>query len=472
MSDIEQDERERSEQGWELSRQLFVLLRTARTHGPNNEAWGPGLEGIREAVEKTQGATIKAADNVMFIDDIRIRVERENVPVLLGLADTMAAHGVGSVELSAEFNQNDLKSLLIAWGGATPESPEVAFADLLAQANDLPGIHLTQSSGPKATPPSGPREQAKHVYASTLSAVEEVMTSVKVSQTLPLKRSKRAVQRLVDQLLADDTNLMGLTTLRCYDEYTYHHSVNVCVLSLALGRRMGLGKPMLAQLGMSSLFHDMGKHRIPVEVLNKPGEFTEPEWEIIRSHPVEGVKSLVKMKGADELAARVVTGSFEHHMGYDHSGYPKLNKPRTLSLYGRIISLADCYDAMTSKRVYNRTAIPPDRALKFMLNKSGKAFDPVLIKVFVNTVGIFPISTLVMLDTGELAVVTAASADPAMGDRPRVRLISGKNGVELVGDGEELELTDKNPGGSEFSRNIDRILDPEAYGIDVSQYFL
>jgi HD-GYP domain-containing protein (c-di-GMP phosphodiesterase class II) len=465
------DEEELAELGKELVRQLFVLLKLARTYGPNNEAWAPGLAKVTEVVTRTEGANLRVADNVFYLDDLRLKGDRESFAAQNGVVEAFGAFGIGSLELMPGFADDTLKELLIAWGAGSPASPEEGFDALSTTVGEEGAIRLTRAAArAEQPPPRDRRTSAKAIYVRTLDAVADVMESVKIKQTLPLKRAKRVMHRLVDQLLAEPTNLMGLTTLRCYDEYTYHHSVNVCVLSLAVGRRMGLPKPMMAQLGMASLFHDMGKSQVPVEVLNKPTEFTAEEWEVIRRHPVYGVKTLVRLKGADELAARVVTGSFEHHMGYDNSGYPELPKPRDLSLYGRVISLCDCYDAMTSARVYNRTAITPERALKFMLNKSGKAFDPVLIKVFVNTVGIFPVGTLLRLDTGEVAVVSKTQDDPTLGDRPVVRLITDRNGHEMA-DPVDVPLDERSAGG-EYIRNIERILDPARYHIDVSRYFL
>jgi HD-GYP domain-containing protein (c-di-GMP phosphodiesterase class II) len=463
-------EQEMAQLGRELMRQLFVLLRIARTYGPNNEAWDPGLDKVKEVVERGEGASLRVSDNVLYMEDVRLKSDREAYAAQKGVTEAFAAFGIGALELGVGYDDEVLKQVLTVWGSGAPSAPEEGYDLLAGLVEDDPHIQLGRAEVKPDAPVRDRRTMAKAVYARTLDAVTDVMESVKIKQTLPLKRAKRVMHRLVDNLLAEPTNLMGLTTLRCYDEYTYHHSVNVCVLSLAVGRRLGIPKPMMEQLGMASLFHDMGKSQVPIEILNKPSEFTEEEWAVIRRHPVYGVKTLVRLKGADELAARVVTGSFEHHMNYDNSGYPALPRPRSLSLYGRIISLCDCYDAMTSSRVYNRTANTPERALKFMLNMSGKAFDPVLIKVFVNTVGIVPVGTLLLLDTGEVAVAVRTQDDPTLGDRPVVRIIADKDGHE-VDPPVDLSLDEKTAGGS-YARNIARILDPAQYHIDVSRYFL
>jgi HD-GYP domain-containing protein (c-di-GMP phosphodiesterase class II) len=317
----------------------------------------------------------------------------------------------------------------------------------------------------------GSKEFAKKTYFNTVSAVNQVMESAKLNQAVSMKKTKRLVQSMVDLILQEESVLLGLTNLRCYDEYTYHHSVNVCILSLGIGQRLGYDKIELSNLGMASLFHDIGKADVPIDLLNKPTEFDDLEWGVIRRHPVLGIRNIMKLKGVNELAIKVMYGSFEHHLNYDNSGYPKLAQKRKLSLFGRIISTADCYDAMTSSRVYSRVPIPPEKALQLMLKKSGTAFDPVLIKVFVNCIGSFPIGTLVLLDTSEIAVVTQTHPDSDKGDRPKVKIIVNKSGQEVM-EGETIDLSEILPGAAEFKRSILRTIDPHKYKVDVSRYFI
>ena len=260
------------------------------------------------------------------------------------------------------------------------------------------------------------KERAKTNYFKTLTTVGEAMDNVKLGRAVSVKRAKRSVQTLVDLLLTDESTLLGLTTLRCHDVYTHNHSVNVCVLTLALGQRLGYSLDQLTLLGLSGLFHDLGKAHIPPEVLNKSGEFTEEDWLMMRRHPVEGVKYLLRLKGINEMTIRIIKGIFEHHLNYDLSGYPKIQGEWDVSLFGRIISIVDCYDALTSSRVYNRIPYSPEKALKFMFGRRGRTFDAALLKTFINCIGIFPIGTVVLLTTGELAVVLRSHPDTEKGD--------------------------------------------------------
>jgi HD-GYP domain-containing protein (c-di-GMP phosphodiesterase class II) len=263
--------------------------------------------------------------------------------------------------------------------------------------------------------------------------------------------------------------MLGFTTLRCHDQYTQKHSVNVALLSIALANRAGYPKVELADLGLAALFHDMGKSAIPLDVLNKPGEFTEEEWAAMRSHPTEGVLSLALLRGITNLPARMAAASFEHHMNLDYSGYPKLKTPWKLSLTGRVLMIADCYDAMTSSRVYRREPMAPAKVLNMMFQKSGQSFDPTLLKLFVTCVGIIPIGTLAELTTGEIAVVLRPAPDKANSERPLVKVIADANS-QPVDNGQELDLTEKDDTGS-YRHSIVRLIDNAEHRFDTSRYF-
>ena len=156
-------------------------------------------------------------------------------------------------------------------------------------------------------------------------------------------------------------------------------------------------------------------------------------------------------------------------MNFDFSGYPKITVPWNQSLTGRILMIADCYDAMTSSRVYRREPMPPEKVLKMMFAKSGQSFDPVLLKLFINCVGIVPIGSLVLLDTNELAVVLRSSQDKEKAERPCVKVLTDVDGKPI--DGPEVDLTDTNPEGV-YTRSIVRMVDNTEYRFDTSRYFV
>jgi HD-GYP domain-containing protein (c-di-GMP phosphodiesterase class II) len=207
-----------------------------------------------------------------------------------------------------------------------------------------------------------------------------------------------------------------------------------------------------------------------MEVLNKPGEFTEEEWAMMRNHPTEGALSLAKMRGITNLPGRMASASFEHHMNLDFSGYPKLNVSWKLSMTGRILMIADCYDAMTSSRVYRREPMSPSKVLGFMFGKAGKSFDATLMKLFMTCVGIIPIGSLVLLDSNELAVVLKPTADPAEAEYPYVKVITDTQGGP-IDNGREIDLREKDENG-EYRNYIIRLIDNTEHKFDTSRYFV
>jgi len=261
--------------------------------------------------------------------------------------------------------------------------------------------------------------------------------------------------------------LLGLSTIKNYDEYTHNHSVNVSIYSLMLGAKLGLSKMILAELGLAALFHDVGKTKIADSILNKPGTLSEGEWKVMRSHPAMGVREILAFHQLADIKPRILFGIFDHHLNLDLSGYPRMKRKKKQTIFGRIITIADVYDAMTSSRCYRKEPYSPTDALKLMRKECGAHFDPVLFKVFVNAMGIYPIGSLVQLDGDELGIVYNTNPDPDLLDRPTVLTISSE---DARGRTINLSKRDRETGG--FKRSIIRCLDPKKYNVSVQEYFL
>ena len=203
----------------------------------------------------------------------------------------------------------------------------------------------------------------------------------------------------------------------------------------------------------------------------KTGTFTPEEWEVMQKHPENGVKELVKMRGLSGLAFKSMVASFEHHMNYNASrgGYPRVRNPYRPHVIGRIVAIADCFDAMTTKRIYVKKATSRDKALSYMMSQAGSKFDPVLLRIFANMIGVFPVGTAVRLTSGRLAVVTATPEDPNLCHRPRVLVITDEAGI--LREGAPLDLWERGPDGA-YPDAILTAVDPESIGLDISRYFI
>jgi HD-GYP domain-containing protein (c-di-GMP phosphodiesterase class II) len=275
----------------------------------------------------------------------------------------------------------------------------------------------------------------------------------------------------VDQVLSNEASIVGLTTLRDYDEYTFTHSVNVCIFSVALGKKLGLDKHQLYELGLGALLHDVGKSHMPIELINKAGPLTTEEFAVLREHPAEGLLAIFDMRGLAELPLRAMLMAYEHHMKLDQTGYPLSTRLRETTLFGRIVALADGFDAATSKRSYQSEPWPPDRVLAEMRDNPGRGFDPLLVKAFISMTGIYPVGCAVILDTFELGVVIARNPRTEALHQPIVRVLFDGLGTRLEPP-IELDLSETDPATGRPLRAIIKTTDPERYGIHVGDHFV
>jgi HD-GYP domain-containing protein (c-di-GMP phosphodiesterase class II) len=458
--------------GKRLVYQVHILLKTAHIHLAGNVALTQSAERLVKTVAEVGGwraePMLRQDGDHLYLDDIRLKVDLEGYIGFSEQIAAMQARGVGSIRFDAGLSIDDVIAFAHAWA-----TTSTTTAEELGAALTRVGVSHVEVAPPLSARTKPTREHesqkavAKRTYFRTISAVSEVMESVKLKQAVGVRKSKRVVQGLVDMLLRDENTLLGLTTLRSHDEYTYSHCVNVCILALSIGQRLGYERAHLSELGVAALFHDVGKADIPLEILNKAGNFTPDDWRVIRRHPVYGVKSLLRLKGLDDVSTKIVIAGFEHHLNYDLSGYPKIAVPRKLTLFGRIISLADCYDAMTASRVYSRVPLAPDKALSLMAEKAGTVYDPLLLKVFANTMGVYPVGTIVRFDTGELAVVVGSHPTPERRAHPLVKLIRDASGRDV--DGETVDLADH---VASPRRTIVETADAQSLGIDLAKFFL
>jgi HD-GYP domain-containing protein (c-di-GMP phosphodiesterase class II) len=456
--------------------QLYSLIRTARIHDRANAALNQPVNAIL-AIVKTLGhdgpVVLRFQNDFFFFGDMHLKMNVQQISVFTGLMDTFTAWKMGAVSFSPSTQAGDLREFAYLLVTLDPDAVTVQEFERQLKERGVESIGVEEAKGgvgKRTDRHSATRSLAKSGYAQAAGAVHTLSTSLREGRTPNFKQAKRAIENLVDLLKYDESILLGLTTLRCHDEYTHNHSVNVCVLSLALANRAGYSKVDLADLGLAALFHDSGKSSIPLEVLNKPTELTEDDWQMMRSHPTEGVVNLIRLRGITNLPGRMASASFEHHMNFDFSGYPKLTVPWSQSLTGRILTIADCYDAMTSARVYRREPIPPEKVLKIMFAKSGQSFDATLLKLFVNCVGIVPIGSLVLLNTNELAVVLKPNPNTTAAQQPIIKLITDPQGEPLE-DGPEVDLAETDADG-QYLRWIMRLVDNTEYRFDTSRYFV
>lgn len=456
---------------------MHAALRSLKLYPVENAAVQRALDELQQAtgglLAVEPDIEIRMAGDFMFINSVRLRLELDNYAsfshvqgVLRGLdVGTLLVHGtVGRREWQAFL------SIVIAVLAAEgePEDRYLAMTERMARAG-VTAIEVQPTAGGGEQEREA-REVAKRTYSQGVAVTKEAVNSVRMGRVPNIKRVKRTIQLIVDQVLNNETSLMGLTTIRDYDEYTFTHSVNVAIFAIALGRRIGLSKLQLYDLGLTALMHDIGKARLPIEVLNKPDGLTEAEWRILQSHTWRGGLSLFGLRGYEEIPYRSILVAHEHHMKVDLTGYPRAIRPRTLGIFARIVAVADGYDAATSRRAYQTVPIEPDEVLREMWANPRRGYDPLVVKALINLLGIYPVGTCVILDTFEVAIVTAANPDAGLLNRPSVTIATDPFGALLPPPGQVVDLAERGPDGG-FARSIVKVTSPDRFGLNIGSYF-
>jgi HD-GYP domain-containing protein (c-di-GMP phosphodiesterase class II) len=469
-----------SKLGNNLVTKFHVLMRISQIYDSKNVAIQQfvqeSLETINTLIKKEGTLSLKIVRNDFFLNEQRLRYSVEGFTSFKYLLTQWKKKLIGEVIFRGLVNEGILK--IFVYTLMKLEEGREENADLFNKtlANHrittivVNPLEIVEGDEEAVTlQKEDQREVGKKVFFETIGTIKEVITQIKGKQHADVRKLKRLAQKAVHLVIEDESILLGMTTIKNYDEYTFNHSVNVSIYSLAMGKRLGFSKKTLTELGITALFHDIGKSKIPIDVLNKPASLNEEEWGMMKKHPLMGVEIVLNLKQLGEINPRMVIGIFDHHLKNDFSGYPKLFRKKEISLFGRIIQIADSYDAMTTPRIYKKVPFTPEQALAVMLKERTIHFDPVLLKIFIGLVGIYPIGSLVLLNTRETGIVYKPSHDPKWLDRPIVILVArGEKGEVKKG---VVDLTETD-GEGRYKRSIVKTLDPFKYHIDIAKYFL
>jgi HD-GYP domain-containing protein (c-di-GMP phosphodiesterase class II) len=455
---------------------FYTALRAIKLYPVGHATVQRALEDLaglsREMVGDDHEVELRVSGEFIFVNGTRLRLDLENYASFSQVLSVFRMCGIGVLSVAADVAPRDWQVFLSLAQSATDASPDDRL-QVLVEKMEAASVHaftLSEPSDSEGGSREESRERAKRTYSQSVAVTKDLMSSVRMGRTPNIKKLKRVVQGIVDQILNEETSILGLTAIRDYDEYTFTHSVNVCIFSVALGKRMGLTKVQLYDLGMAALFHDIGKSRVPIEVLNKVATLTDDEWRQIASHPWLGVLALFQVRGTQEYPYRSMVVAVEHHMKTDLTGYPRPIRPRAMSMYSKIVAAADGFDAATSRRAYQTTPMNPAEVLREMRDNPRRGLDPVVVKAFINLTGMYPVGTLVVLDTYELGIVHAVNPMPDMLSRPLVRVISDASG-NLTSPGVVVDLAERKDDGT-FARSIIKTENPERYGIRVGDYFI
>lgn len=243
--------------------------------------------------------------------------------------------------------------------------------------------------------------RAAKIVGKSKGAVFSMFSEARMGKAIEADQAMPLVEEIANSVMRNPGALIGLARLKTADDYTYMHSVAVCALMIALSRQLGLSDDETREAGLAGLLHDIGKMAVPTEILNKPGRLTDEEFVSVKEHPSAGHAMLLESRGVGQIALDVC---LHHHEKMDGSGYPKGLKGEEISLYAKMGAVCDVYDAITSNRPY-KSGWCPAESLKKMSEWSRGHFDEVVFQAFVRSIGIYPVGTLVKLQSGRLGVV-------------------------------------------------------------------
>jgi HD-GYP domain-containing protein (c-di-GMP phosphodiesterase class II) len=461
---------------------MYAALRSLKLYPIENATAQKALDDVQAAaislLESQGEIELRISGDFIFVNGTRLRLELDNYAAFSNILAALRSVDLGELKVQAGVERREwqifLGVLLSLMGKGEERNPELLLD--LREKLALAGVRHIEVEPPleseaKVAEAEQAREVAKRTYSHGVAVTKDLINSVRMGRTTSVTKVKRAVQAIVDQVLNNETSLLGLTTIRDYDEYTFTHSVNVCILAVAIGKKLGFTRLQLYDLGLTALLHDVGKARIPVDVLNKTTGLTEEEWKLMQTHPWLGVLTLFNMRGYGEIPYRAIVVAQEHHMKIDLTGYPKAIRPREMGIFSRIVAVADGYDAATTRRSYQTVPIQPDQVLREMWENPRRGYDKILVKAMINLIGIYPVGTCVILDTFEVAIVAQANPDQNFMNRPIVRICIDQDGAVVAPPGREENLAVQDAGGA-FLRSIVKVTNPDRYGLIVGDYFV
>ena len=306
-------------------------------------------------------------------------------------------------------------------------------------------------------------KKARVIQKKALTVVKDFMRDIRVGKNIEPARATNVVNAMIDSIFRNHEALFSLTRIKDYDDYTFVHCINVSVLSLAIGRQLNFSRMDLQELGVGALLHDLGKMRIPNKILNKPGKLTQQEFNEVKRHPEYGMEILEKSRGISRRAKLI---SLQHHERHDGSGDPAGLTGDEIDRYSRLVAIVDVYDAVTSVRCY-KNSMPPHEGIKIIYQGSQKEFSKEMVDKFIEAVGIYPVGTLVQMDTGEIGIVFATNPKNLL--RPKVFILY-QNDHRQLETPLEVDLREKSSSPQNYKRSILKSLDPQKWDIDVKQF--
>lgn len=403
-------------------------------------------DGLFALLQHKKKITLGLLEGTLFVED---HLFIQEFPAAEELAGLLARKQIRGIEFSSGLAAAELQVLLNELHAGQAEGE--AFGEELRRKQ---AHHIKALTAEEDEKESG---QPRKVYRRALKVVDQIFNDVRMGEIPSSAEALKVVKSMAQLTLTEPHALFALSMLKDYDNYTFTHSVNVSVIALAVGRACDLTEEQLRTLGLGGLLHDLGKLKVDVNIITKPGSLTESEFEEIKQHPAYGAEIIAEMEGVTPEVMDIVLC---HHARYDRMGYPLVSDGKQLSPLVEMTAIADSYDAMTTLRSYQRP-LTPRGAINRLKEVAGTSLNPDYLKRFIVSLGPYPVGSLVRLDSNEIGLVTKVdSKDPSLAD---IKIMFDATGNRIDQPLTLFIRPDK-------PRRIITEVDPASKGLDVTDF--
>lgn len=408
--------------------QLLTVLRTHRIHDPGNKALLVATENLKDSINTlwaTARGTVRLQflEGEAFVNDVRLRFDPGLRDQVLALEAEMAQRELGGLAFGRPLDSASLQSFLLAFTQPVENTEDLErMRASLIQLREL-AIELIDPKDLGDIPEEvriDKKTFALQTYAKAIVAVRELAEALRAGREPDSRlRLTRIVMDLVDIATERVNFLLRLSAIKSAHDYPYNHAANTCVLAIVIGRSLGIDRLALVDLGTAALVADLGFALLPDELTEKSHEMSPEEREELRRRMLGQIRTTTARNPLNAATLRRIIVAYEHHLPFSH---PRSGERGYTHLFSRIVQVADAFDALTTQRPW-REGYTPDEALRVLVQDAGRTFDPVVVKVLVNLLGMYPLGSLVRLGSGELAVVYHNGTDPTEFERPWVRVL-------------------------------------------------
>lgn len=428
------------------------------------------LEEYLSSLLKIEGdAELSLVEDFLFMNEIRIRADISGGQTYAFVEDLLRTRGIGKIIFRQGLAGPELAKLVEllvlpvrdperAWEEFSTAAKRAGLRHIQIEKYEVREERLEELAEDRRIIIIGLYLRALHQTQQTLEAVEK-------SRKINLNKLKRTVQAIVDAIAEDEPTLLALVNVKNRESYLANHSVNVMILAMALGSRLGFPRKIVGDLGITALLHDLGKARLPVELrTSHPETLSDDERRQIEEHVYSGVDILVQQRIVDAVV-KSMNVAFLHHLRFDSTGYPRTHIVKGQNLFSRIVAVCDFYDNQTTPGPRGESPVPPDQIMRRLLDGAGTEFDALVVKAFVSLLGLYPIGSVVCIDDGSVGTVVAPSKDPRYLDRPTVRLFADPQGNAID---RTVDLLERD--GGAFRHSILKLFQQETVELELDEF--